>query len=290
MVSLDEKQIHKSNLISTDKAKVFEDFISGRKVSHYDFKVKADLFLFDSIKAFQDDDKILFVKKFTQFSKRNFKVDTPFVHDNYLVFVVVLCSIKFNIGKNWIIRLLKVRDSKNDESKLMDISFKNLLNNNFNNSENSNSIILVAEYLLDTYKLDNQYIKNEYNLITNTSFSFYKDDVLNLLTLRAYDLIILRSLVDDNNEITFLKLFEKNFISKVTLLSKQLYISLWIILVGTAFYFYLTNEAVKKWFGEVDVIFAVFTVFGLSLGGFFSRKKVVNFLERVIKNFFGYFK
>ena len=115
-------------------------------------------------------------------------------------------------------------------------------------------------------------------------FPFFKSDFLNILSFRAYDLIILQGDKSEEGLFNVLKEFEKKFKLRVTWISRLTH----FVLISFAIYivFLLAmNPAYEKMMEKYAVILGIGGVTVLSI---FKRENVIRWISVFFFKVFGY--
>ena len=291
MVSIIQRLRYRDDLLDNQKIQVFCYFITGQDIpENLDFPVEVDNFFYTFVKFFQSSNKEGFQKNYTELSRRRPSSDSPYVYDDYLAFIIVACLLKFDLDGRWMFEVLDIRKCSNLECQQLTTTFKNILRKNFNDKDNNRSVIITMQYLLNMEVLQETEIKAEFLFISNGKLPIYKSDILNLVSYRAFDIIIVKANILENEHVSYLRNFEKRFLKRVKIMATWIYYIFCIALILSGGYAYFKNPTVKEMFGSVDVIFAVFTVFGMGgiVAELISKKKITKYLVSKIENFFGY--
>jgi hypothetical protein len=286
MVSLEERSSYRSKLIQKPIVKAFVEFIDGKNLSPGSFSA-LNVTLYKCMVAFQANDKATFVNEYDELSRRKPTASAPFVYNDFLLYLLICGTRKFNLSQSWIQEILDFRNCSDEECELITLTLKNLLSSNYVSKNNHFPTILVFQYLCETPLFENSELNATYGEIVQNPFPRYSSDFLNLLILRAYDIIVLRKDVLETGKISHLKAFDRRFNLRVKLVSKILHWLFVIVLYAFVIYTYFDNisfqELIKPHLGFFNAIGG-----GGLLVMFFFKENITKFYGRIIKRFWGY--
>lgn len=192
---------------------------------------------------------------------------------------------KFNIDKTWLLKVFKCRKGVDDESKNLISTFRNILQDNFESRANHYQVVLVFQDILNLPLLSEQLLDDLYKSIVNTTFPAFKSDFLNLMSQRAFDLIVLFKNVNNVYAIKNLKRFEKTFIKRISQLGTILrYFTICIVLISI-FILYKKVDFINQLINDVG---AFLSLLGIGILGSISTKKLGVFYSNIMKKSFGY--
>lgn len=288
MVSLEGNSAYRQKLISKPIVNAFVKFIEDQEIIPANCS-QLDKVLFNAMVAFKASDKDSFEKEYVELSRREPSPTAPYAYNDFLIFILICGVGKFGLNQDWINRVLDIRNCSDDECKLTTLTFKNILSENYSSTNNHLSTVITFQYVLEIPLLENHLLNMTYLGITQSSFPKFNSDFLNLVSLRAFDVIILRKEVIGGGEVSQLKEFEKKFNSRVSSVSLFFHV---IIVIGIYFliiYFYFINKSFQ------DLIKPHLGLFNALGGGglvvmFFFTNRLTNTYERFIKRFWGYRK
>lgn len=288
MVSLENKNKYKQGFVRNLKVSAFIDLLEERKIHIKSSSLtEIEIIYFECILSLQNESKENFHKQYKRISRRVPSGEQPFIYDDFLLFILTCCIRKFNIDKTWLLKVFECRKGVDDESKNLISTFRNILQDNFENRENHYQVVLVFQNILNLPLLSEQLLDDLYKSIVNTTFPAFKSEFLNLMSLKAFDLIILYKNVCDISEIKNLKEFEKIFLEQIKQLGSFLrYLTILIFLISL----YLLYENVDFINQIVNKIGAFLGLLGIGLIGTISTKKLRMFYSNVSKKYFGYNK
>jgi uncharacterized membrane protein YkvI len=170
------------------------------------------------------------------------------------------------------------------ESILIRNTFLSILNGNYRNKENLFQLIIVIENLLNIELVSWEEKVDFYTKVTVDDAGLYKSDFLNILSLRAYDIVIIEGDKSTESDFYFLSNFEKRFLKRTNIISKAIYFILVIVVIVI-----LTKIAVDPNYKDIiDKVFPILGAIGISILSVVRRNKMIPVFENGIKFLFGY--
>ena len=213
--------------------------------------------------------------------------ESPYIYKDLQIFLLICATKKFSLPNEWLLEFVKQRKSEEEEINFITKTFENLLIDNLESKDNYFEIVIVYKDILGIEENNKIILNSTYERLSKKSFPFYERDFLNLIAIRAIDLIIFWKGLDDYAELKNLKIFARKFDYRIHLISK---IFSWIFVIsffGVGLYF-----AVKLIFGTqdeaqfFDKLLTALGFIGLTVTGI-GRKKIEEFTERYVKILFG---
>jgi hypothetical protein len=269
MVFVEERQKFLANIAELPKQNalfclLFEESFYQKK----DGLAETDSIYYYSVQAIKYESKNEFNTQYAKISKRKVSKGTvaPFVHDDFLIFILILGVLKFELEKDWLLGVIRTR-AKNAITK----TFENLLTGNNQSNDNLPSLVLVSLYLLDNSQITDKLLVEAYNSITNNK-QICKDDFIRIVNYRAFDLIIQFKFPKDIDEMHKLLGFEKRFKKRIKVFSWVIY-NLMLLAILYISYVVLQglSEDLKSKINDVGVIM---TIGGLGILGNFPKLNV----------------
>jgi len=228
---------------------------------------ETDEIYYSMLEAIVTDNKNLFNVHFHKISKRTPSKDSvsPFVHDDLLIFTLLVGVIKFALEKAWLQNLLSIRSASAITS-----TFDALLKNNYQSKTNLFEIVIPFLELLDDHSFSNDYLNKAYSTISNNQILFdSRHDFQTILSLKAYDSIVL-SRQSEGSELSRLKEFEKKFTARVRIVTLIVYNAL---LIGGLYFIVKLLDSYPEIKEYANTIALVVGILGLSLANYFSGAK-----------------
>ncbi|MFZ2865241.1 MAG: hypothetical protein WA440_10860 [Ignavibacteriaceae bacterium] len=288
MVSLIDKSAYLNEIKNLPKLYSFYNLLTNASIfaEVRNDEPEIDRFYFSFIKSLQENDQEHFSDYYTQLSKRNPTEESPWIHNDFLVFVIICGVIKYQLDKEWILKVLLLRPTSTKLNKSINNTFNSLLNSNYSSNENLFEIIIVFLDILNFPQLSNDLLDNAYISIGyKFNQEYIKNDFAQLISLRAFDIIILSKEAPDSNEIYNLRNFKKVFLERVRLCQNLIYITLLTILIALNFYFIKTSENFKNYLNDISIIAGIF-----GIGLVVAIKWIKQFIGWLILKLFGYYK
>lgn len=281
MVSLENKLNYLSNISQNAKLTSFYNLVNeiALPLPQNDLK-EIDQIYFGVLDSLSRDDGKKFDQFYSQLSKR--KIDSqstsPFIHDDALIFLLIIGAVKYKHPTNWLKNLLNVRTPNN-----VTTTFKAIIENNIFSKTNLHFVVLVFLNLTQNASASDKLLNDAYISVSNATDLFEnKNDFLITLALRAYDLVILAKGAE-GEVLTCLRQFETRFIQRTKLIAKVVYnILLFLVIYGTWKLLSL-SPTIKE---NVNDISTIVGIFGVQLvGNFFPA--LTRWVERVVQRSLG---
>jgi hypothetical protein len=287
MVSLEKKTDYISKIKNVPKLEAFYNLLFSRKtyVSQNKNLSESDRIYYGLLNGIIANDKTEFRNFYDKKSKANPQKgsSSPFINDDFLIFLVILGVELFNIDKGWINHIISLR-ARNK----ITITFENILNENYYSKSNSSEVVLVFFQLVKQSLINNDFLTTTYKNITKIDSVFeMKNDFHIICILKAYDIIIELKEAIPGNKIKLLKEFDIKFRKRIKYLN-------WFIQACVFFLFlyllgkYLSSiPETEQFFKKYGFIFTILGALGLTISGNiipYIKKKSANFLMKL----FGY--
>lgn len=296
MVSLMERSEYIQQLESDEYTATLVDFLLGKNLSRCNYISTSNAneiskFVFY---ALQRNDQAFFLQLYDDIVQRKPKPESEWMHNDTLLFALILGVKKFKLNGNWLEEVLKIRiNHSRDDGKLVAQTFIDISKDNLENNNNYRPLMIVMKYFLDLPLGDVEYVNSVYQDLVQKSFPYSKVAFLNLICLRALDTIILSKGLIDLKRQKAIDEFVVKFNHRVT----QMATTLWVLLATLtlsasillgSYYFYTSSQQVEL----INRILAILSFLGL--GGsintliFVQRKKLIEFFKRPFLKYYGY--
>lgn len=286
MVSLTEKIGY--NCLISDKPKItcFSSFVKGEAIGYvipYDTN-DTDRMYFNLLKSISNNKKEEFLEVYQDFSRRRPSTENAWIHNEFLIFVLICGIEKFQVDKTWINEVIQVRSIGNQQYLAVNQTFRNILSGNTHSTDNLTEIVIVFQELMNRPQLPKDELDKTYiSLSNNTRLTDTKDDFLITISFRAFDIILLTKDTPDATEINRLRDFKEIFLKRIALLREVIYFSLLSLFAFAVIYFIRQSQDVKEFVTDLG---AVFQLGGLAfLVAFRWIKKQI---EILLLKLFGY--
>lgn len=282
MVFIEEKRDFLNNLSDKPKQKALVTLIFDETFLFEKNNIpETDIIYYSSIQSIKKNSKDDFNKQYDKISQRKISEHSiaPFIHDDYLIFTLIIGVQKFDCNKDWLLQVISNR-SKNE----ITTTFENLLKEDYQSKANIQSIVLIFLFLLDKSKITNKQLNEAYGSISNTNQSI-NNDFIRIVFYRAFDIILQLKELNNNDLIRLLE-FESRFKKRINLISLLLYnLLLLFILIGLYKILYILPE---KWRLKIDDIVWLLGILGI--GGLVgnSLKEIKIGFKKLVFKFFGY--
>lgn len=297
MVSLISQSTYIKQIESDESNKALVDFLYGRSL---DISSKLSLsnannILLYALNAIQKNDRNSFIEAHGNINHRQPNPDSDWIYNDILLFSLVLGVKKFELEKTPLLKILNTRSSQSDtEKELVTQTFEDVLKNNFESIDNYQPLMLVMKYYLDVSLGDEETINNTYLELVEREFPIFKAPFLNLISLKAINIILLsKNLIDWERQkaiVSFIESYEKRTRQMATIIWLCCVIIVVILSFGFLNY-YLTSSP-----QQADVIARFLTILSVvGIGSLLpvvalinSRKKIIDKLSKPFHRFYGY--
>lgn len=264
MVPLESKLNYLSNIAQNAKLSSFYNLVNeiALPTPQNDLK-EIDQIYFGVLDSLDKNDRTKFDQFYSQLSKR--KIDnqftSPFIHDDALIFLLIVGVAKYKYPIDWLKNLLNVRTSNN-----VTATFKAVVENNFFSKTNLHYVVLVFLNLTQNASASDKLLNDAYASVSNATDLFEnKNDFLITLALRAYDLVIL-SKSAEGEVLAKLRQFETRFTRRTKLIAKVFYNVILFLVIYGAWTLLSLSPAIKE---NVNDIATIVGIFGVQLVGNF---------------------
>jgi hypothetical protein len=285
MVSLERVEYLKK-IEENWKTKLFHDFIVEKSLdlsfTNSDSTIDKNFISF--IKSVTKNKKSEFIDIYSEFSKRKPSDNSPWIYDNYLIFIIIIGVVKFEIDKSWILNVVGSRQGTNNELKEINTSLINILKENYTSKDNLFELIFLFQELINLPLSPVDELNQLYErLVSNSNLLSIRDDFLKLIRLRAIDIIILKKELPDTKEISDLKSFKSTFTFRVKTISKIINVLIVLGLILGIIYFRAKSKENQDF---VDLVCLLLGVLGVGLIAFI--KWISKQISIILLWFFGY--
>jgi len=280
MVFIEEKHSYLSSLADQPKQKALFALVSDETWVNQPNEVsETDAIYYSSIQAIKKNLKADFITQYGKISKRKVSKNSaaPFVHDDFLIFTLVIGVLKFECDKDWLLGVIRNRT----KGKIT-TTFENLLTGNYQSKANNQSMVLVFLFLLDKSKITNDQLNEAYNAMSDTKESF-NNDFIRIVCYRAFDIIIQFKLPRDTDEVSRLLEFESRFRKRINVFTYLAYNTLLLLLlIGAYRVLHSLPEDIKSKINEIGIIIGIG---GVGLLGNIIPKLKTKFQELILRAF-----
>jgi len=242
---------------------------------------ETDAIYYSCIQAINDNNKVGFEKQYNLISQRKISKGTnaPFIHDDFLIFILIIGVSKFDCAKEWIEGV-----TKNRTQNATTITFINLLRGNYLSKANIQSLTIAFLFEIDKSKITNGLLNEAYEAVCDLKQST-NNYFIRIVNYRAFDLIIQYKLPRDSDDIARLLEFEKRFKKRINTFSYIAYNGLLlIILFGT---YYILHNLPEEWKSKINEVGILIGIGGVGLFGNIIPKWKTKFYTLILR-VFGY--
>jgi len=259
----------------------FNEFLHRQNYQISNELNEIDSVYLDSINGILNNDEDLFNRAFNIVSRRvpQSGSQSPFVHNDFLIFVLVAGIVKFNIDRLWINQILKLK-AKN----AITTTFENILIEDFGSKSNNHSVAFCFAYLIRPQEVTKNLQDSTYNEITTNGNLFNdKNDLIKLCSISAFDIIILSRQITDTQRFDSLIQFQTKFLKRVKITAKVIYNILILLVVVGVYKLVGLTPALKERANDIAIVTGIL---GAGIGNYFSGFSVK--IEVVIRKLLGH--
>lgn len=287
MVPVIDRLNYRAKLLGTPKVKAFLDLIETgiEGVSEVNDQSESDILYYSGLRALRSGNSGDFMDLYSDFSRREPDERTPYTRDDYLLFVLICCVEKFSADKTWLRKVLDCRLCSQDECTQTIETFKAILRGDIQNMSNITAIVVLIQDILKRPLPNNDLTKNMYVSYMKVEFPIYKSDFLNLIALRAVDILISEADITGDGKNAGLKKFEIAFLKRTEYLANIFYYVAMAIVFGIAVYLYIRY---KDQMDTLNTLIGFLGLVGLSLPAVLKKEFIVDHSQKVIRKIFGY--
>lgn len=289
MVPITDRLNYRAKMAETPKIRAFLNFIEGtRRLEETEGQLESDSFFYGCLHAFIKEDNAAFLNLYNDYSRREPDERSPYVRDEYLLFVLLCCVNKFSADKTWLNKVFECRHCSTDECTQTNETFKALLRGDIQNTSNLTALALLFQEILHKPLLNNEHIKNMYSEYMKSTFPFYKSDFLNLTAFKAIDIVIAEADIAGDGKSSTLKNFEISFLKRTGQLAEFMHLIVIILIISTAVHFYIKQKDQKDQIDSLNTIVGLLSLAGLTLPAVFKREFIIGYFQDMIRKYFGY--
>ncbi len=280
MVSLESRSAYLQEVADNWLLSSFNEFINRRKYQLSDELNEIDSVYMDSINGILNNDAEAFQKAYAIISRRvpQSGAQSPFVHNDLLIFVLIAGIVKFNHDKSWINQILKLK-AKNT----ITTTLTNILIEDFSSKSSNHSIAYCFADLIRPQEVTKNLQDATYNEIaTNNQLFGDRNDIVKICSLHAFDAVIISRQITDTHRFDFLVQFQTKFLKRIKITSRVIY-NILILLTVFGIYKLILTPTFKEKANE----FAIVTgLLGAGIGNYFSG--FTDKIEITLRKLFGH--
>lgn len=253
----------------------------------------ADDVAISALHSVQRNDPESFDGSYGEIKRRKPKRDSDWIHNDLLLFALTAGVAKFDREPEWLLNVLQLRMENTDEEKrLITQTLLDAVNGNFESIDNSKPLMVVIKHFLSLSLGSEEYVNSTYRELAESSFPHYDSVLLNIVCLRAIDLIVFHKKLGSMKWYQATDAFLDSFVKRV----RQLSWSLWLLtfaVVGLAtlyfWYYYLGSISGTR--DNIEAILRLLPSLGVTslLAPLLTfRKQIIGWFEACLLRFFRY--
>lgn len=287
MVSLVDKITYLKEFEDKPKVQGFIQLLNGKDNNSFVPNQSGnDELYYSLLNALITQNKTDFVRAYGDISKRVPNSDSVWITENFLIFILILGIVKFQIDREWINGVLTLRDSRNETFQKTNQTFKNLLSENFTNTDAVTEIVIVFLDFQNLPQLSKELLDKAYLHLSNqTNLLDQHNDFLTVISLRAFDVIVTTKDTPDASEIVKIRAFRTEFLKRIEILNNAIYWVFVLAVIVLMYKAYKVNPSFKYFLNDLGVILSII---GLALLAGFN--KIRQWMKILLLKGFGYSK
>lgn len=286
MVSLEKIFGFQARIETTSKLKAFNNLLLAKPI-HCPLEEQNEIeqIYYGILESIIINDKDKFEEFYNRKNKSNPSKESPspFVNDDFLIFSLIVGIVKYNIEPSWIKKIISLRTRSP-----LTITLENLVTENYFSKSNLPEIVFI--YLqLNKPELINPEFSNTVlkSIFENTNLFESKSDFHIICTLRSYELILELKDSLQGSDVSLLKSFNKQFVSRIKIFAWIIQTIVMISLIYYAFKLITLNTDIKALIDKIGSVLKFLGMFGLSqLGNILPAVK--NISLKLSLKLFGY--
>ncbi|PSR56647.1 hypothetical protein AHMF7605_25705 [Adhaeribacter arboris] len=216
---------------------------------------------------------------------RQFRPESEWIHNDYLLFALVCTASKFQLDNNWIRQVLLCRPSLDESQRLTNKTFENLLAGNYNAREDYHQISVVFQIVTQQIQFDETRLNKMFAYLWRNPFPYFESDFLNIVSLRAIRAAFEAKGLLNPEQRFITEQFASRFIARVRLITKIITYTIFALTIG-GLAFSAAFFAENIW---VKAVLAALSALGLG-ASFFADIRIwlASRIEKMLKSFWGY--
>ncbi|WP_461791570.1 hypothetical protein [Pedobacter sp.] len=243
--------------------------------------------------AVRQNDKVQAEKFLAVFAKRQPTADSHWIYDNYVLFAIVCAVTKFSLDSTWISSVIHLSLSRATQmDKDIRETLRNILAGNFSAKNDYHQISMVYQFLAKDEHFQDEQVNKTFSALWMKSFPFYNDDFLDLLSLKAIEVAVVKKSFLTSQQRHDLTIFLPAFDRRANLLAKGFTWLILLLLIVAVFYGLVKLNGVEEKFPNlVRPILFLIGVSGVGVFGILGwRKTIVKWVRNAIDAFFQFKK
>ena len=181
--------------------------------------------------CYNDSDR--FLQIYSAFSAKNPTVQSPWIHNEILIFLLACGATKFNCEKEWLHNAIELGNSSDNELRKLKKTLILLLTSEGGKHEYSFKPVefVFREFTGQNKPIDGDLIET-YKSLAAQPFPYYESDFLNLICLKAIDLIVEWKGLNQQGEMQKLNQFAERFKKRTSTIGKTLFAVILLVALG----------------------------------------------------------
>ncbi len=216
--------------------------------------------------------------------------DSPYIYKDLQIFLFICATKKFGLEQDWILKFVENRRSEEQEKNSITKTFQNLLEDNLISKDNYFEIVIVYKSIIEVEDPVETTLNEAYDKLSNMEFPYYNSDFLNLIAIKAIDLIILSKGLTNFRNFRKLLEFAEKFDKRIKQVATGFFYLITVFMFSPLIYlgyklFYGTTQE-SDWANKMFTVVAILLAI-LAFIGFSTKRDIVSYFETKVKGFFG---
>ncbi len=288
MVSLDLNPHYLQKFSADSDLDLFRTFLAGDSLPQ---DIENDNAVTQLIFSLHSNDGESAARLFAEFSAKQPDSDSHFIYKDLQIFLFICVSKKFNLESEWLTKFLSLRKSDESEKNALTATFRNLLSENYESKENFFAVVIVYKHILGKREQNEGLLDETIRNLSMKSFPIYQSDFLNVVSIKASELIVLYKGVKTFNELENYRQFATTFRRRTLLISRIFcwlpFVLVTILIIRYSVDYLTTSGEPADFAGKALVVLAI-PFFLLPFLGWTTGHKISEFVSGKLRSFLGY--
>jgi len=186
--------------------------------------------------ALKQNDKVSAERFYGIFNQRQPTRESHWIYDNFVLFSITCVVQKFGLEQKWLRAVIDMSYTSADPlNKTIRDTLKNILAGNFNAKGDFHQISIVYQFLAKDEHYQDEAMNSMSSSLWLKSFPFFEDDFLNLMSIKALEVVLLKKASLTETQFYHLHNFSRQYNIRADVLSIYIARVLIISVIALAF-------------------------------------------------------